>query len=105
MLYGLAFLMLATLAAVDALPAFGTARPVLECVLALGGCACMAAWTRRNSAALDLQDWCECATEKTVMRIIPSHRRESVLIAASHPPPVRHRSTTRRASNRRTTRT
>lgn len=73
-LYGVALLMLAALVAVDVISAAGGLRTALEVTVALGGFGAMAGWARRNRAALDLQDWCECASAKTILRVIPSHR-------------------------------
>jgi hypothetical protein len=44
----------------------------VECGLVLAGFGAMARWARRNRAALDARDWCECA--RFTMRVIPSRQ-------------------------------
>jgi hypothetical protein len=34
----------------------------------------MAQWARRNRAALDHLDWCDCASERVTIRVIASRR-------------------------------
>lgn len=76
LLYGLAALTLAALAAVEVVVSPGAARTVLRCGLALCAFAAMAVWARSNRVALDQQDWCACAAEKTRVRVILSHGPE-----------------------------
>ena len=64
--------MLAALFLVQALVTAGEARTALQCGLVLGGFAVMVQWTRRNRAALDHLDWCECASSRTTVRVIQS---------------------------------
>ena len=71
-LYALAGLMLGALFLVQALVAPDGERTALECGLVLGGFAAMVCWTRRNRAALDHLDWCDCAHSRTTVRVIPS---------------------------------
>jgi hypothetical protein len=80
-------LMLAALAVVEALVSPGATLTMLRCGLVLGGFGAMARWTRRNRAALDHLDWCDCASARVTMRLIPSRRGESVR-AADAPAPV-----------------
>ena len=80
-LYALAGLMLGALLLTQALTASGTERTALQCGLVLGGFAAMVQWTRRNRAALDHLDWCDCASSRVTMRVIPS--------AVGEPAPVR----------------
>ena len=75
-LYALAGLMLGALLLVQVLGAVGVERTVLQCGLVLGGFAAMVQWTRRNRAALDHLDWCDCASSRVTMRVIPSGRAE-----------------------------
>ena len=75
----LAGLMLGALLLAPALVAGGAERTALECGLVLGGFAAMGQWTRRNRAALDHLDWCDCASSQVTMRVIPSGREEPVL--------------------------
>ena len=75
-LYALAGLMLAALAIVETLVAQGPELTALECGLVLAGFGAMVAWTRSNRAALDRLDWCDCASARVTVRVIPSHRRE-----------------------------
>ena len=73
-LYALAGLMLAALLLAQALVATGPERTGLQCVLVLGGFGAMVQWTRRNRAALDHLDWCDCASSRVTLRVIPSGR-------------------------------
>lgn len=50
-------------------------RTALVSGLAFGGLVAMAVWVRSNGAALDLQDWCDCAAEKMTVRVIPPYRQ------------------------------
>ena len=45
-------------------------RTLLRLALVLGAVAAMAVWVRANRAALDLQDWCECAASTITVRVI-----------------------------------
>ena len=75
-LYALAGLMLGALLLVQVLVAVDVERTVLQCGLVLGGFAAMVHWTRRNRAALDRLDWCDCASSRVTMRVVPSRREE-----------------------------
>jgi hypothetical protein len=75
-LYALAGLMLGALLLVQVLGAVGVERTVLQCGLVLGGFAAMVQWARRNRAALDHLDWCDCASSRVTMRVISSGRAE-----------------------------
>ena len=85
-LYALAGLTLGALAAVEVLVAPGPELTVLRCGLVLAGFGTMALWTRRNRAALDHLDWCDCASARVTVRVIPSHRRERTRTAATDMP-------------------
>ena len=76
-LYALAGLMLAALLLAQALVASGVERTALQCGLVLGGFAAMVRWTRRNRAALDHLDWCDCASSRVTVRVISSGRGET----------------------------
>ena len=76
LLYGLAFSTLGAVAAVGVIPLPGAWQAALRSGLGIGGFAAMAMWVRLNRAALDLQDWCECAGSKITVRVIPSDRPE-----------------------------
>jgi hypothetical protein len=82
-LYLRAGTMLVALPLVQALVAAGEARTALQCGLVLGGFAAMAQWTRRNRAALDHLDWCECASSRTTVRVIQS--RDPLPVRVRHP--------------------
>jgi len=73
-LYARAGLMLSALLLAQALVATGPERTGLQCVLVLGGFVAMVQWTRRNRAALDHLDWCDCASSRVTLRVIPSGR-------------------------------
>ena len=88
-LYALAGLMLAALAAVETLVGPGAELTALRCGLVLTGFGAMVGWARRNRTALDHVDWCECASARVTVRVIPSHRRERARVAiADTPVPV-----------------
>jgi len=81
--------MLAALAVVEVLVTPGPELTALRCGLVLGGFGAMVQWTRRNRAALDHLDWCDCASELVTMRVIPSRRGEPARTAfADRPTPV-----------------
>jgi hypothetical protein len=61
--------MLSALAAAETGLMPGSAHTLVECGLVLAGFGAMARWARRNRAALDARDWCECA--RFTMRVIP----------------------------------
>jgi hypothetical protein len=71
--------MLGGLLLAQALVSAGVERTALQCGLVFGGFAAMAHWTRRNRAALDHLEWCDCASSQVTMRVIPSRREERVL--------------------------
>lgn len=85
-LYALAGLMLAALALVETLGAGGVEQTALECGLVLAGFGAMIGWARRNHAALDRLDWCDCASERVTVRVIPSHRPERARIMVKDTP-------------------
>jgi hypothetical protein len=76
MLYLRAGLMLGVLLIVQALVSAGAERTALECGLVLGGFGSMVQWTRRNRAALDHLDWCDCASSRMTVRVIRSGREQ-----------------------------
>ena len=76
-LYALAGLMLGALLVAQLLVAVGLERTALQCGLVLGGFAAMVHWTRCNRAALDHLDWCDCASSRVTVRMIPSGRGET----------------------------
>jgi len=61
-LYGIAILGLLALAAGD-VASPRTARSTLDAVLGGAALVAMATWVRGNRTALDLQDWCACASD------------------------------------------
>jgi hypothetical protein len=73
-LYGATLLPLAALAVVEMTIPPNLLRTVLRYTLALTALAGMALWLRLQRAALDLQDWCECAASTITVRVIQSHR-------------------------------
>jgi len=70
--------MLGALLLAQALVAAGAERTALQCGLVFGGFAAMVQWIRRNRAALDHLEWCDCASSQVTMRVIPSHREEPI---------------------------
>jgi hypothetical protein len=73
-LYALAGLMLAALTVAQMLIAPGVELTALQYGIVVAGFGGMVGWTRRNRAALDRMDWCDCARARVTMRVIPSHR-------------------------------
>jgi len=69
--------MLGALLLAQGLVTTSTERTLLECGLVLVGFAAMVQWTRRNRAALDHLDWCECASSRMTVRVIPSGREHA----------------------------
>jgi hypothetical protein len=78
--------MLTALAAVETLVAPGAELTALQCGLVLAGFGAIVGWTWRNRAALDHLDWCECASARVTVRVIPSHRRERARVAGEEMP-------------------
>lgn len=83
-LYGIVTFGLAALALAE-IAAGAFVRPALESVLAAAAFVSVALWLRGNRAALDQQDWCECAADTLTVRVIPSRRPEPI---RSTPPRV-----------------
>ena len=73
-LYGATLPPLATLAVVEMAGPPNAVRTILRFVLALGALGGMALWVRSNRAAVDLQEWCDCAGRTMTIRVIESHR-------------------------------
>ena len=88
-LYARAGLMLTALLAAQALLRSGTELTVLECALVVTGFVLMARWARRNRAALDRLEWCDCASSRVTMRVIPSRRGRFANVEAAEPAPAR----------------
>ena len=81
--------MLTALAIAETLLAPGAKLTTLQCGIVVAGFGAMVGWTRRNHAALDHLDWCDCASARMTLRVIPSHRSGHALaVAAEVPVPV-----------------
>ena len=87
-LYARAGLMLVALLLVQAVVARGPELVGLQCALVVAGFVAMGRWARRNRAELDHLDWCECASSRVTMRVIPSRRARPAGIEAERPSPV-----------------
>src|SRR5712691_3751765 len=74
-LYGIATSSVAALALTE-IAADAFVRPALESVVGAAALVAIALWLRGNRAALDQQDWCECAADTLTVRVIPSRRPE-----------------------------
>jgi hypothetical protein len=72
-LYAIAAFGLAALAIAEA-AAGALLRPALESVIGGAVFLGIALWLRSNCAALDQQDWCECAGQTVTVRVIASRR-------------------------------
>lgn len=79
-LYLLAGMMLSVLLVVQAFVAAGTQRTALQSGLVLVGFSAMVQWARRNRAALDHLDWCDCASERVTIRVIDSRREAPAFV-------------------------
>src|SRR5690349_18595443 len=86
-LYLVAAGMLGVMLVVQALVSAGSERTALQCGLVLTGFGTMLHWARRNRAALDHLDWCECASAQTTMRVIRSGRAQPVHARFADPVP------------------
>jgi hypothetical protein len=73
-LYASALPQLATLAIVEAAGPSNAVRVLARCVLTVGTFVAMAWWLRVSGATLDLQEWCDCASQTITVRVIESHR-------------------------------
>jgi hypothetical protein len=73
-LYGSVLPQLAALALVEAARPPTAVRTLVGCVIAVATFVAMAWWLRINRAALDLQQWCDCASRTLTLRVIESHR-------------------------------
>jgi len=71
--------MLGALLLAQVLVAAGPELTALQCGLALGGFVAMAQWARRNRAALDHLDWCDCASSRVTVRVVSSGRQTPAL--------------------------
>src|SRR5215467_9257476 len=84
-LYGIVAFGLAALAVTE-IAAAAVVRPALESVVGAVAFVAIVLWVRGNRAALDQQEWCECATETLTVRVIPSRRPERLLPAVPRVP-------------------
>jgi hypothetical protein len=73
-LYARAGLMLAALLLVQVLVASGPELVGLQCALVMTGFVALAHWARQNRAELDRLEWCDCASSRVTVRVIPSRR-------------------------------
>lgn len=73
LLYGVVFVGLAALTLVD-VDAAAPVRTVLDGVMAGAVFFGIACWIRANRVALDQQNWCECAGDTLIVRVITSRR-------------------------------
>jgi hypothetical protein len=86
-LYGIAAFGLAALAVTE-IAAAAVVRPAVESVVGGAAFVAIALWLRRNRAALDQQEWCECAAETLTVRVIPSRRPQPIRSTSPHVPDV-----------------
>ena len=75
-LYAMTVLQITALAVVEASQASHPIRTALRCAVALGIFVATGAWLHVSRAALDLQNWCDCAGERMTVRVIQSYRPE-----------------------------
>lgn len=86
-LYGLAAAFASAVTAVTLLTAEGPSRDALLAGLSLAGFGSIGAWVRRNAAALEVQDWCPCASRTVAMRVVRPRRRrpQAFPVPPAHP--------------------
>jgi hypothetical protein len=70
--------MLVALLSVQVFARSGTELTLLECSVVIVGFVSMVQWAQRNGAELDRVEWCDCASSRVAMRMIPSHRGQLV---------------------------
>jgi hypothetical protein len=88
LLYGAALSGVVTLALAE-MAAPPSLRTGVRCAIALGAFVTLAVWLRCNRAALDLQEWCDCAPRTITVRVIESPRRPARAVPDRvHPTPV-----------------
>lgn len=73
-LYGLVGLMTVSDLTVAMLMPAGIVANVVQGAIGIVTLAAAAGWIRANRVALDLDDWCTCASEQTIVRVILSRR-------------------------------
>jgi hypothetical protein len=78
-LYLIAGLMLGVLLVVQRLVPAGAERTALQSGLVPAGFAAMTQWARRNRAALDHLDWCDCASSRVTVRVVSFGRQTPAL--------------------------
>ena len=83
LLYAGTLSQLAALGAVEAVHSPHVLRMTLRCLLALGIFATMSVWLRTNRPALDLQNWCDCASAHMTIRVVESTRPRTLPPAPS----------------------
>jgi hypothetical protein len=88
-LYARASLMLTALLSVQIVVRDGTELTVLECALVVTGFVTLAQWARRNRSALDRLEWCDCASSRVSMRVIPSRCVQSANVEEEEHLPAR----------------
>jgi hypothetical protein len=71
-LHAVALSPLAALAVVEAVGLPHATRILTDCGLVLGTVIGVGWWLRAHRAALDLQEWCECAPRTMTIRVIES---------------------------------
>ena len=83
-LYAIAFVGVAALAIGNVAVPDGARSPI-DALVTGGLFVAFALWIRGNRAALDQQDWCECAADTLTVRVISSRRPD---LGRSIPPRV-----------------
>jgi hypothetical protein len=84
-LYAVTLIQLAALAVVELAGFSAPVRTVLRCILTLGMFVGMGWWVHANRAAMDLEQWCDCASRTITTRVIQSRRLER---SSPIPPPL-----------------
>ena len=80
--------MLAALLSVQVLVASEIELTTLECALVVVGFVAMARWARGNREQLDRLEWCDCASSRVTMRVIPSRRGRIADLEQDEPEPA-----------------
>ena len=76
---------LAALGVVELTQSTQVVRVALRYLLALAVFLAMGAWLRANRAAFDLQDWCGCAAQQMIVRVIESRRPRPIAVPLDLP--------------------
>lgn len=84
-LYAVTLIQLAAFAVVELAGFSAPVRTALRCLMTIGLFVGMGLWVHANRAAMNLEQWCDCASRTIAVRVIQSRRSEQ---PRPIPPPV-----------------